>query len=385
MKFIISRNILLQELNILNKIVPSVSANPVLMMIYFNVKEDSIILKASDGNISCSMNLKATDDKNKTIIKDIEEGEFLVSAKYLFDMLSKLEDEFVNFNMVDSNFLSIYDSSTDFNIVTREAAEFPELDFNVDSDSQSFHIKSSELKLLFDKTSFAVATKSTKDMFYGINISAKDGKLYFLATDSFRMARYAIPNKSEKAEFKFTCPIKALNVVSNLVKNQEVEIIFDEKQALFKTDDLILSTRLYIGDFPSPERLIPSSFDYSITFDSDSFLKSVGRVVILASLDGKQPTCKLTISRETGVTLSSYSEGNGDSKDNLSNCEYKLPDNENVFEIGINTDYVQQAIKALDSKKATLVFTSPIRMFMAKNDDPDNIQILTPIRITSSK
>lgn len=384
MKFVISRNYLLQALNILNKIVPSASANPTLTMIAFQVKEDRIELKATDGNLSCKLLINAKEDDN-TIIKDIEEGDFLVSAKFLSDMTAKLEDEYINFNMVDTNFLSIFDSSTDFNIVTKDIIDFPELSFDVDTTNKSFTIKSSELKTLYDKTSFAVATKSSKDIFYGINISAKNGKLYFLATDSYRMARYAIDNKNETSEFTFTCPIKALNVVSNLVKNQDVEIIFDEKQALFKTKDIIISTRLYLGDFPSPERLIPAKFDYSITFNTESFLKSLSRVVILATIEGKQPTCKLTISKETGVTLSSYSEGNGDSKDTLTNCEYILPENEDIFEIGMNTNYVQDAVRALGSEKASLVFSSPIRMFMAKNDDEENIQILTPIRINSNR
>lgn len=384
MKFTILKTALLQTLNIAFKLVPSASASPVLTHFFMKIDDNGLEVKATDGNISCKTSISIKDDKDNEIIKNIEEGEFLVNGKYLINMISGLDGKYINFNMVDSNYLSIFDDATDFNLVTRETSEFPDLDLNVSSESNSFHIKVSDLKLLYDKTSFAVATKSSKDMFFGINIKAKDGKLYFLATDSFRMARYAIKNENDKADFNFTCPVKALSMISSLANNDVVEIVFDQQRALFKTNNLIVSTKLYQGDFPSPERIIPDKFPYSITFKTDDFLKSLGRVNILSDIESsKIPTCKLTISKQTGVTLSSSSEGNGDSKDTLSSVSFVLPENEEVFEIGFNTSYVQAALKALNSDEATLVFSSPIRMFMAKNIDENNIQIITPVRLSN--
>lgn len=384
MKFNINRNSLKQSLDIANKLIPSASANPCMVNFFIKVSNEGLEIRSTDGNISCKLLISVKDEKENEIIKDIEDGEFLVSAKYLIDILSKLDSEFVNFKMVDSNCLSIYDASSNFNLMTIDTSEYPDLNFNIADQNKSFHIKSSQLKLLYDRTSFAVATKGSKDMFYGINIRAKEGKLYFLTTDSFRMARYAIPNKDETGEFSFTCPLKALNMVSSLIKDEEVEIIFDEMRALFKTNNMTISTSLYVGEFPSPERLIPSAFPYSISFKTDLFLKSISRVGILAALEGKQPACKCSISRETGVTLSSSSAGNGDSKDNLTFCSYTLPESEDFFEIGFNTEHVQQALRAINSEEASIVFSSPNRVLMVKNDDPENIQILTPIRMATA-
>jgi DNA polymerase III sliding clamp (beta) subunit (PCNA family) len=55
-----------------------------------------------------------------------------------------------------------------------------------------------------------------------------------------------------------------------------------------------------------------------------------------------------------------------------------------VFEIGFNVEFVLDAVKALRSEEVTFVFASPTRMFMLKNDNPNNTQIVTPIRLAST-
>ena len=382
MRFIILRDVLFQALSITNKIVPSSSSNPALLSNLIRVSLKGLEIQATDGTISAKLSIPLKDEKDNVNLEVMEEGDFLVSAKCLFDMIYKFDTKKITFNMVDSNYLSVYDSSTSFNIYTRDSKDFPILGFDLSEDNNSFKAKISDIKKLFDKTSFAVATKGSKDMFLGIDITARNGKLYFLATDSYRMARYAIKSESESAKFDFICPVKALSIISSLTEDKEVKVIFDNQRSIFKTDDLIIATRLYQGEFPSPDRIIPSSFAYSISFNTENFLKSIDKVRILAAYETKTPICKLTISKETGVTLSSHSEGNGECKDILKDCEIMMPENEEVFEIGFNIEYVCQSIKALGSEKSTLVFSSPVRMFMAKNDDEENIQILTPVRIS---
>ena len=73
----------------------------------------------------------------------------------------------------------------------------------------------------------------------------------------------------------------------------------------------------------------------------------------------------------------------GNASETLKPLSLVRPENENVFEVGFNVDYVTAAVKALQSDEITLTFSSPNRRFMAKNKDPENIQIITPIRLSS--
>jgi DNA polymerase III sliding clamp (beta) subunit (PCNA family) len=84
-----------------------------------------------------------------------------------------------------------------------------------------------------------------------------------------------------------------------------------------------------------------------------------------------------------GVTLSAKSTNYGNGTVPLKKSTIVLPETENVFEIGFNVDFATAAVRALNAPKVTFVFVSPTRMFMVKNDDPENIQIITPIRMNS--
>ena len=127
--------------------------------------------------------------------------------------------------------------------------------------------------------------------------------------------------------------------------------------------------------------MIPPSFPYSLTVDSDEFLLAADRVRIIAAAEDNNCKVRITINRDNGVTMFSKSTNYGNSEEVIKKVSYTLPDDQDIFEIVFNVEYAIEAVKALDSKTVTFVFSAPTRLFMIKNDDPENIQILTPIRL----
>lgn len=383
MKLTIKRQILLKMLNYANQAIPAKSAENQFLNFLIIVSADKVSIIASDGTLSTKVEQSAKDEKGEEVILNEEEGMIQVPAKYLLDIVSKLGGNVVTLNMVDTNYLNISDDATNFNLVTKDGKEYPDIDLNIPEESHGFAVPLKDLKKLYDTTAYAVATKGPKEIYYGINVSVRNGKLYFLTTDSYRMARYAVEEKGEGENVAFTCPVKALSMVSNIETESECTIYLDDQRALFSAGGILISTRLLRGDFPDAERLIPPQFPYSVTVDTSEFLSAADRVKIISSAEDKNSQVRLTISRDNGVVLYAKSTNYGNSEEVLRKATYILPEGENVFEIGFNVDFAIEAVKALKSDKFTFIFSAPTRMFMVKNDDPENIQIITPIRISS--
>ena len=383
MKLTIKRMEFLRLLTYVNQAIPAKSAESQFMNFLIDCEEDHVSVIASDGTISAKMEQPLKDSKGNDVIINIEKGLIQTPAKYLLDIVSKLGGEVITLNMVDTNYLNISDDSTNFNLITKAGEEYPNVDLNIPADKVGFKVALKDMKRLFDTTAYAVATRGPKELFYGINVMAHNGKLFFLTTDSYRMARYAVPEADQAADFAFTCPVKALAMATNIAPTGECTIYFDEQRALFTSDGVTLSTRLLRGDFPSVDRLIPPTFPYSVSIDTTEFLAAADRVKIISSAEDKNSQVKLTISKDGGVTISARSTNYGNSQEVLKKATFVLPDNENVFEIGFNVDFAVEAAKALGTAKVSFVFASPTRMFMAKNDDPENIQIITPIRMSN--
>ena len=382
MKLTIKRQCFLKLLNFAMAAIPAKSAENQFMNFLVDVSESEVSVIASDGNIATKVTQNKIEKEEEVIIA-AESGVIQAPAKYLLDIVSKLGGDIITLNMVDTNFLNISDDNSDFNLVTKSAEEYPDVNLNIPEGKEGFKAEVKELKALFDATAFAVATKGPRELYYGINVSAKNGRLYFLTTDSYRMARLSLPKESSTAEFNFTCPVKPLSMITSLEENVECTIYFDEKRAVFKTPDAIITTRLLPGDFPSPDRLIPTKFPYSVTFETQEFLSAAERVRIISSAEDRNSQVRLTISRDNGVVLSARSTNYGNSQEVIKKATYTLPDEEYIFEIGFNVDFAIDAVKALRNERVTFIFASAVQMFMVKNDDPENIQIITPIRIST--
>lgn len=384
MKLTIKRQNLLKMLNYASQAIPAKAAENQFLNFLIVVSPEKVSIIASDGTLSCKVEQNSKDEKGKDVILNAEDGAIQVPAKYLLDIVSKLGGDVVTLNMVDTNYLNISDEVTNFNLVTKDGKEYPDIDLNIPEDNNGFTVPLKDIKKLYDTTAYAVATKGPKEIYYGINVSIRNGKLYFLTTDSYRMARYAVEEKGEEGQaIAFTCPVKALSMVSNIEIDSGCTIYLDQQRALFSASGILISTRLLRGEFPDAERLIPPQFPYSVTVDTAEFLAAADRVKIISSAEDKNSQVRLTVSRQNGVLLYAKSTNYGNSEEILKKASFVLPDGEDVFEIGFNVDFAIEAVKALKSDRFTFIFSAPTRMFMVKNDDPENIQIITPIRISS--
>lgn len=383
MKLAIKRAEFLKILNFVNQVIPAKSPESQFLNFLLTCNEDSLSVTASDGTISTKYVQPLKDKDGKDVIFNIEPGFIQVPARYFLDIVSKIGGDVVTLEMVDSTLLNVSDEVNNFNLKTKDGREYPDVNLSVMENSKGIKVDLNDFRKLFDATSFAAATRGPKELFQGINVRAANGKLYFLATDSYRMARYSVPLSDSEIELNFTCPVKALDMVSKIGEEGECQIFFDEQSAIFISDNVTLSTRLIRGEFPSADRIIPTHFDYSCSINTQEFLNAADLIKIVSSIENKNCHAKLLLSRNGGAELTGKSANYGDGKSSLQGVNVILPEGQDVFEIGFNVDFVVSAVKALNSDKITFDFVSPTRMFMIKNDDPENIQIVTPIRMNS--
>ncbi len=384
MKLTIKRNEFLRRLSFTAQAVPSRSAEAQYRNYLIEVTTEGVSVIASDGDRSCKASSPRKDEKGNDIILSLEPGSIQVQAKTLLEIRAKLSSDIVTLVRVDTNFLNVSDDVSNYNLITKAGEEYPDVALSVPEGRSGFKVLVKDRKKLFDTTAYAAASRGPKPLFFGVNVRAQGGKLYFLATDSYRMARNAVSVEDQSAEFCFTCSVKTLNRVTGLNPDETVTIYLEEQRALFVGKNCRVSTRLIQGDFPTPDRIIPPSFPYQVTLKAQEFLVAADRVkIIVLNADDRNNRVRLTRNKDSGVTISANSSSMGNASEVLKSASLTRPENENVFEVGFNVDYVTAAVKALQSDEITLAFSSPNRRFRAKNNDPENIQIITPIRLSS--
>ena len=115
MRFTIDREQLLKGLNLVSKAVPPKAELPVLQNIKLSLTEKGLEILGSDNNITIRTIVPYMIGE-KEIIRNAENGETLVGAKILVEVVRHLEEEYVAFELIDNVILKIEDSKSNFKL-----------------------------------------------------------------------------------------------------------------------------------------------------------------------------------------------------------------------------------------------------------------------------
>lgn len=369
MKLTIKRAAFLKILTTAFEAIPVKSPEPAFVNFLLTVSTDNVEVLSSDGDLTIKGRIPLSSES----VINSEPGSIQIPAKYLLDIMRKIEGETVTIVLIDSSLLNVADERSDFNLNIVAGEEYPDIDMTVEGDDE-FTLSSTDFSKLVDSTSFAVATRGVNKNYYGVNIAAYGDELFFLATDSARLARKSIAIDRHYDERRaITVPVKALQLAQHCGTESTIRIKFDQFKALFYVDDCVISTRLYKDEMPNIDRLLTVPTPYLLNVDAQSFINAIERVTIVSA--EKQFIIRLVCECDR-VEVSARSASVGTSREVLTDVQYDGP----RFEINFNVNYVREAIKALGDERVTIAFAGENKAFFVRNGDPTNVQLITPIR-----
>lgn len=365
MNFKIKRLELLNALTKVSRAVSIKSPLPVLTGIKFDLKEDELILTGSDSDITIQTSIQ-------NHIDIIEPGSVVLSSKYILEIIKKIDSEDVHIFIVDGTLTRIEGANSRFDLNGTSYIDYPRIDLN--KTGVNLQMKSIDLKEAIEQTSFATSEKETRPVLTGVNFKAKDHVLECIATDSYRLAK-RILNIDSDISFNIIIPKKSLIEISRIIEKDElIDLYVSDRKVLFVFDHVLIQTRLIDGTFPDTSRLIPDSFDYSMSIDSTSLLNSIDRASLLTN--EQTNIVKLTMNQDT-VILSSFSQEIGSVEENLSRAFYKGE----PLKISFSARYLTDAIKSINGQKVRVLFTGEMKPFIIKDfEREDIIQLVLPVR-----
>lgn len=371
MRFTIEKESLLKGLTLVAKAVPPKAELPILQNIKLSLTERGLEILGSDNNITIRTIVPYMIGE-KEIIKNSENGETLIAAKILLEVVRHIEDEYITFDLIESSILMIEDNKSNFKLNSIRADEYPQIDLN--PSGATLEVKSKDLTSLVDSTVFAASTKETRPILTAINLEAHDNLLTATATDTARLARKSVEIESD-VRFVANIPAKKMSdIVRSFEDAEMVEIAVSDKKAIFSFNNTTISTRLTNGEYPNTKNIVPQNFNYFLEVNSSEFLKAMERVSLLsAEHDG---VVKL-IMTEDEVEIISRSSLVGSANETLNVFQF----NGDRLEISFRSSFVADAIKACKSEDVTIAFIGEMKPFVVKNSKDDTIDMLvTPLR-----
>lgn len=278
----------LQELaDIATRFVSKHSTLPILENIYIKGVGDVLTIKATDMEKYVNVELQA---------KIEAEWALTVNAKMFTDIIKMLEDEYTTLHIDQSkDKLLIKTASDSFSmkgIPAQEYVAIPEVRSDV-----TINLAAKDISTGIWKVEYAVTEKNFSPVLTGIFMKLKQvdnkNKLFFVGSDSFRLAEYTITTQGEYVPFEIIIPKTTCNDLKKVIEyyigqgGEEIDMKFAENLVSFvmKKGDISLTTTslLIQGAFPDydNENIIPTTGKIKLQVDKSALDKAIKKILII--------------------------------------------------------------------------------------------------------
>lgn len=367
MKFRVERASFLDAVLKMQKTVGLKSSMPVL---------EGILLSAEKGLLTLSSYNLEMGMKKEIYASCEEEGDIVINARLLAEIIRKLKGIDVEVECDERLVCHIRSGEAVFDIMGMDANDFPEMPSL--TDGENLKILGEDFCEMVKGTIFAVSQiEGTRPILTGINISVKNNILQFVAIDGYRLAirrkKVDIDNDTE-----FIVSGKALNEVVKLIDetDEEIEIKVGKRLILFKIAGYVFISRLLEGEFVNFEKIIPTECKQSTVIDGEEIIDCVERVSLLIN-DTFSTPIRFSFTKDELVLSCATTLGRAKEKMNIS-----LDGEE--FEMGLNSRYLLEALKACDGGKILFKFNGSnagVTVTPAENKDDEMLYLIMPMRL----
>ncbi|MBG9981306.1 DNA polymerase III subunit beta [Facklamia lactis] len=380
MKFTINRTIFTQQINNVQRAIPSKTTINILYGIKLAVSEQGITLIGSDADISIESFIATSDDIAKLNIE--KTGEIVLPARLLSEIVKKLPTDEVEIDVDERFTATITSGNAEFQIIGINGNEYPRLP-EIDIENQIV-LPTLTFKKMINQTIFAASNQESRPVLTGIHLVLGENFLTAVATDSHRLSQRQIPLQLEKEQTCFeaiTIPKKTMSELAKIVPDEsELTMSVANQQIIFHFDQITIYSRLLEGNYPATDRLIPTTTETELVVNASDFLQAIDRASLL-SHEGKNNIVHLEIDNNK-VELSVKGNEIGNVAEEIN---YESADGE-ALKISFNPDYMKDALRSFGDILVKIQFNSPVRPMLLssleKNESAYNelIQLLTPVR-----
>src|SRR2546421_2752758 len=369
MRFVIALNALQKELAFVQGIVERKNTIPVLANILIeSAGENSIRISGTDLDVTIRCDTDADEISSQ--------GAICVQARKLFDIARLLPDAPVSFRREENEWVTVECNRSKFRLPGISKDTFPELP---GFKSTPLKLPSSLLKLLIDRTIFAITQEEGRYTLSGAKFEIDKKNLRMVTTDGHRLAFVsATSDETNGEQLDVLIPRKTLAELTKLTSDFEGDINLgaDENHVYFQVGSRLLISRMLSGQFPNYEMVMPKNNDRTATFDTLSLNQAIRRVALMA--DDRSHAIRFHLSKEQ-LLISSQNAEEGEARETV-NTDFAG----NETEIGFNAQYIQDFLNVVGSEKVVFEFkdgNSQAQLRPVDDNKHDYKYVLMPMRL----
>jgi DNA polymerase-3 subunit beta len=341
MKFLCEKNAIIKEIVIAQEIISSRQALSVLSNIYLETADNSLIIKASDVNITFH---------TKVPVSVMKDGKAMVKADTFFGILNSVPDGDIEFENSDAKMvIKPAFKKVKFHLKTMHTDQFPE--FETFDDAIVFEIPIEDFKSMIRQTIFSVSDDQTRYFMNGVFFEKYDGKFKMIATDGRRMAYAEKDINGSAGDFEgIIIPDKILNLILKHSSDEgNITIAIKDNMIFVSFGSLYFSSKLIEGQFPNYRRVIPENFLNKFVVNRKEVIEAFKRVALLVEKKNKRVMFKLS---NNSLSIVTDDTDIGMAEEEVE-CVYEGED----MDIAFNYEFIEDPFKTISEDEICFYFS----------------------------
>ena len=364
MRFTLSSTALSNKLSALSKVINSKNALPILGDFVFEISDNTLYLTASDSEnvMKTQINLTESDGQCR----------FAIGNHDLLEAVKGFSEQPITFDVnEEQTIVKISYQNGLFNLPIDNADEFP-MTQPVSENATTIMIPNLTLAENISRTIFATAQDELRPVMNGIYFDLTPDCLAVVASDGHKLVRNKIFTIKSDQPAAFILPKKPANLLKNLLGKDggDVEIRFDERNALINYGDGTIQCRLIEGRFPNYNSVIPQANPNELRIDRLGLLAALRRVQPFAN--GSSNLIRFHVE---GSTLQLDAEDYDFSKTATERmtCDY----NGQPMSIGFKGSSFIEILNTFDCAEVIIQLADPSRAgLVLPSEQPENQDVL---------
>ena len=371
MKFIVSSTGLFSRLQAISRVINSKNSLPILDCFLLELTDGTLSITASDSETTLSTSIEANDYD--------ADGRFAVNSKTILDALKEIPEQPLAFEVNENMEIVVKYQNGKYSLMGQNADEYPQ-SANLGSNAVHVGLGVEVLMNGINRSLFATADDELRPVMNGIYFDITTEDITFVASDGHKLVR----NKSYKArgneKAAFILPKKPATLLKNLLPKEtgDVQIDFDDRNAVFTLENYSMTCRLIEGRYPNYNSVIPQNNPHRATIDRAAFVSALKRVSVFSS--AASSLIKLRLDMNT-IQISGQDIDFSTSAEETLMCQYEG----NQMSIGFKSTFLIDILNNISSQEVLMELADPSRagvmVPVEQNEEEDLLMLLMPMML----
>lgn len=303
-------------------------------------------------------------------VEVVEEGSFVVPGRLMTDAIRRMPVGAITIRMDDGE-VELSGNGPRFTIRQLALEDYPDL---AEPDlADAVQVDGKALVAAVAQVIVAASGDSARPILTGILIENGDEGLRLVATDSYRLAVRDLVDTEVGGSG--LVPARGLRELSRTVAADVINVVIQDREAVFVSERGSLSIRLIEGNFPNYRQLLPQKYPNEVILRKDRLLEAVGRAALVAE-DHIPIRLKLTAG---GVHIEVRRRDVGGESE-LVEGEYRGEAAE--VDIAFNSRYLSEGVSALEGEHVRVEVVDSFKPSIIRSEGHDDfLYLLMPVRV----